>query len=147
MKESIEHANEVETVLRGPYFKNFLMDLFGNEPAAWHTQLKEQERLRYIVNAFTRMRFCSATGELDLQASGKMSTKPDYYSPWFDWRDPKKDQVNIVFGHWAALGGNCNVPGYYALDTGCAWGHSLTALRLEDKQRFSVPCELPWRFG
>ncbi|PMB54732.1 symmetrical bis(5'-nucleosyl)-tetraphosphatase [Coxiella endosymbiont of Rhipicephalus microplus] len=138
--ENLKRANEVSLTLQGAYFKEFLKNLFGDQPFQWHDKLKGQERLRYITNAFTRMRFCNAKGELDFKVSSKKSTNKEDFQPWFNWRHPEKERVNIVFGHWAALKGECDTPYCYALDTGCTWGHQLTALNLETKQRFVVPC-------
>lgn len=140
VEESLQYAEEVAAILQGPNFQKFLTHLFGDEPSTWSNSLNEQDRWRYITNALTRMRFCSEAGELDLSANGKMSTSSKKYHPWFDWRDPNQDEIDIYFGHWAALNGECNAPRCYALDTGCAWGHCLTALRLDDKKRFKVPC-------
>lgn len=140
IEESIQHADEVSKVLSSSKYIDFLTNLFGNQPAQWKKTLSGQDRLRYISNALTRMRFCNAEGALDLKADGKMSTDPDRFKPWFDWRNPKKDNTDIFFGHWAALNGQCNAPRCYALDTGCAWGHRLTALNLETKERFNIPC-------
>jgi len=140
VQESLQHADAVKNILQGPTFKDFLKNLFGNEPTKWNSNLMGMERLRYITNAFVRMRFCSETGELDLDTNSKISNNHKKYRPWFDWRDYQKDETDIYFGHWAALNGECDAPGCYALDTGCAWGHCLTALRLEDKKRFTVPC-------
>ena len=138
--ESTQRAQEVADALCHQKYPDFLRHLFGNEPLAWHSDLSGQPRLRYITNAFTRMRFCSEQGALDLTSDGLVSANPQRFSPWFEWRDPEKDNTDVIFGHWAVLGGQCSTPHCYALDTGCAWGYSLTALRLEDKKRFSVPC-------
>lgn len=138
--QSLRYAQEVTTTLRGPHFQEFLSQLFGDQPCAWDETLSGQNRLRYITNALVRMRFCSQTGELDLTANGNVSSHAKKYRPWFTWRDHRHDNVDIYFGHWAALNGECDAPGCYALDTGCAWGYCLTALRLEDKKRFKVPC-------
>ena len=140
VEENLQHANEVSVALQGPYFKEFLRNLFGDEPCQWSDNLKGQERLRYITNAFTRMRFCNEKGKLDLKANGKTSTNKKHFKPWFNWRQSEKERVDILFGHWAALNGKCDVLYCHALDTGCAWGHQLTALKLETKQRFTVSC-------
>lgn len=143
IQQSLQYAKEVETVLHSNQFEIYLTHLFGNEPEQWSEQLTGQERLRYITNALVRMRFCTKEGRLDLETDNAIQHhEPNRFKPWFDWRDPKKDQTDIYFGHWAALAGKCDTPGYHALDTGCAWGYSLTAIRLEDKQRFSVACKL-----
>lgn len=140
VEKSLQHANEVETLLRGANFKSFLTYLFGDTPSQWDESLTGHNRWRYITNSFVRMRFCSRHGELDLKANGKISTNAKKYRPWFDWFNHSQDKIDIYFGHWAALNGKCDAPGCYALDTGCAWGYCLTALRLEDKKRFKVPC-------
>ena len=141
IKESLQYANEVASILQGPYFKDFLKNLFGNKPSQWKADLTGQERLRYITNAFTRMRFCDGNGRLDLKASGwKTSTNKEHFKPWFNWRQSRSEKVDIFFGHWAALEGQCDALYCHALDTGCTWGHQLTALKLETKQRFTVPC-------
>lgn len=138
--ENLQYANEVSSVLQGPYFMDFLKNLFGDEPSQWNAGLSGQERLRYITNTFTRMRFCDENGKLDLKARGKTSTNREHFKPWFNWRQSERERVDIFFGHWAALNGQCDAPYCYALDTGCTWGHQLTALKLETKQRFTVPC-------
>ena len=135
--ESLEHAHEINAVLRGTYFKTYLRNLFGNEPNCWDKNLSGQNRWRYITNALTRMRYCDCNGKLSLDL--KHPIKQEKYKPWFQWREARKDKIDIVFGHWAALNGQCNTKHCYALDTGCAWGHELTVLRLEDKKIFSVP--------
>lgn len=138
LQEANTHAREVETALRGENFKKFLADLFGNQPGTWADSLQGQSRLRYITNALTRMRFCTNSGELDFSAQRKSDITDDRFKPWYEWRDPN-DPLEIYFGHWAYLNGKCDQPNTYALDTGCAWGHELSAIRLEDKQHFSVP--------
>lgn len=138
--QSLVHAKEVEAVLQSNHYQDFLGNLFGDDPLVWNDQLQGQDRLRYISNAFTRMRFCDDKGNLDLKGDGNISSNPHRFHPWFNYRDHKTDQLNILFGHWAALNGHCDAAGCYALDTGCAWGYSLTALRIEDKKRFSTPC-------
>lgn len=97
------------------------------------------ERLRFICNAFTRMRFCDANGMLLLDFKGSLSQAPSHYFPWYAIPQRCMITETIVFGHWAALQGECPIPNIYAIDTGCVWGGLLTALRLEDRQRLSVP--------
>lgn len=142
VQQSLQYAKEVEKVLRSSSYEYYLTHLFGNEPEQWDESLTGQERLRYITNAFVRMRFCTQKGLLELTTlNSSKHSEPERFRPWFDWRDSKQDGVDILFGHWAALEGKCDAPGYYALDTGCAWGNALTALRLEDRERFAVPCD------
>jgi bis(5'-nucleosyl)-tetraphosphatase (symmetrical) len=137
ISESLSHAKEVEAILQGPRFDFFLKNLFGDKPLAWNNKLEDVERWRYIINALTRMRLCTKTGKLNLIAQLETDLNDPDYKAWFKWRNPK-DKTDILFGHWARLGGFCEQPHTYALDTGCAWGETLTAIRLEDKKRFSV---------
>lgn len=133
------YAEEVEFSLQGEGHQNLLAVMYGNKPDIWNESLTGYDRLRFIFNCFTRMRFCSAAGQLELTAKNSKPASPPDYMPWFEVpnRPAKNDQ--IIFGHWAALCGKVTVPNVYALDTGCVWGRSLTAMRLEDKQLFSVP--------
>lgn len=138
MADCVARAAELHSVLQGTHFKTFLQHLFGNTPAAWHDSLDGQDRWRYLVNAFTRMRFCGQQGELDFTLDDPAQAN-DVCKPWFSWRKHLPTESPIYFGHWARLHGLTDAPHCVALDTGCAWGHQLTALRLEDSQRFSVP--------
>jgi bis(5'-nucleosyl)-tetraphosphatase (symmetrical) len=135
-----ELAQEVEAVLRGDFLKEFLQNMYGNMPDHWDENLSGMERLRCIINYFTRMRFCHTDGRLELTYKGQIGDKPDDLIPWFDVRGRVNANEKIIFGHWAALGGKADVPNVYPLDTGCVWGNCLTAQRLEDGKRFSVPC-------
>ncbi len=135
MSNAIEHANALSDALKGEDFLALLQNMFGHEPTKWHDNLTGFDRLRYITNGFTRIRFCTIDGELDLVNKGATIDTPNTYRPWFEWTQHKTD---IVFGHWAALEGQCSRPHYYAIDTGCVWGGRLSALRIEDKKLFSV---------
>lgn len=136
IKQALGFSNEISDELSGSNFRNLLKNMYGNYPDQWDNHLQGVDRLRYIMNALTRMRFCNAQGKLDLINTTAVSTDPKHFKPWFEWLQPDCD---VVFGHWAALEGKCNKPQFYALDTGCVWGGRLTALRIEDRQLFSVP--------
>jgi len=133
-------AAEVETVLRGPDLDAFLGEMYGDTPDLWSETLQGMERLRYIVNAFTRTRFVDAEGRLDFDQKGPPGSQPVPLMPWFEQPERASRDTTLVFGHWSALGayaGN-NV---YGLDSGCVWGNALTALPLEPPERFvSVNC-------
>ncbi len=131
-----QFADEVQQQLRGENFKAYLQHVFGNEPPQWHEKLTGLPRWRYITNSLVRMRLCRADGTLEFNTLE--ATSFDGYQPWFDFRTYQQDQHQIYFGHWAKLNGHCATAHCHALDTGCAWGHELTAIRLEDQQRFSV---------
>lgn len=131
-------ANELEAVLSGDSYKEFLAHMYGNKPDIWSDDLIGMDRLRVITNYFTRMRFCDARGRLELGYKGTLSKAPNHLYPWFAVPCRKEIEMDIVFGHWAALMGRSSHPRIHAIDTGCLWGGQLTALRLQDRQRFSV---------
>jgi bis(5'-nucleosyl)-tetraphosphatase (symmetrical) len=134
-------ARELEAVLSGDLFSDFLAHMYGNEPNTWYDQLQGNERLRYICNAFTRMRFCDENSRLQLAYKGTVEMAPLGLYPWFAAPHRVNIDADIIFGHWAALLGQCLIPRIHALDTGCFWGGALTALRLQDKQRFTFTCK------
>ncbi len=129
-------AKEVESILQSDQAGEFFRHLYGNKPDHWSEELQGWDRLRCIVNYFTRVRFCYPDGRLEL---GNANTAN--LIPWFQIPNRVNANLKIIFGHWAALGGVTNTPNTFALDTGCVWGFSLTALRLEDQKRFCVSCE------
>ena len=134
---------EVSHVLQSDKAVDFYKHMYGNQPDQWDNGLTGWDRLRCITNYFTRARFCYADGRLELKSKGTLQSHPQDLMPWYQVPGRKTAEVDVIFGHWAALGGITNVPKAHAIDTGCIWGFSLTALRLEDQQRFSVPCQLP----
>jgi bis(5'-nucleosyl)-tetraphosphatase (symmetrical) len=140
LKQAIKLAYEVESVLQSDEPKHLLHSMYGDQPNCWHPQLAGMERLRSIINYFTRMRLCSADGALDLTYKGVLTNKPAHLIPWFEVANRANAKEKIIFGHWAALNGKTNTANVYALDTGCVWGNCLTAMRLSDEQRFTVPC-------
>lgn len=138
LPEVLSHAQEVSSQLKSENFLNYLRELEFHRHlnVKWNESLSGSERMRYIVNAFTHIRFCSADGELDLANKSVHSQNPQKYRPWYEWCRLKQ---KVFFGHWAALEGNLHDDCFQALDTGCAWGGKLTAVRVEDHRRFSVP--------
>ena len=133
-------ANEAERMLRGVDAMRFFREMYGDQPQQWREELHGVERLRFIVNCFTRLRYCDGDGCLALQYKGTPGTQAPEFMPWFKVPGRNSGDMKIIFGHWSTLGryqGN----GVYSLDTGCIWGGSLTALRLEDGEWFSVRCE------
>lgn len=140
LAKACELAREVETVLQGNALKEFLPHMYGNMPDYWDDNLSGAERLRCIINYFTRMRFCHADGRIDLSFKGQIADKPHDLIPWFDVPNRANANEKIIFGHWAALNGKADVGNVYPLDTGCVWGNCLTAMRLEDGVRFKIEC-------
>lgn len=140
LTEACNYAKETETHLQSSGFQELLRNIYGNQPTSWSEELCGFERYRYIINALTRMRFCDQNGNLDFKYKGTIQSAPSNLLPWFQVQNRKTKNNKICFGHWAALQGKTDDPNVYALDTGCIWGGSLSALRVEDDQLFSVSC-------
>lgn len=127
---AVAHAREVEQALQGPGCATFMHSIYGDQPARWSPELTGQDRLRFITNCLTRMRYCQADGTLDLDDNGAPGSQPDGLHPWFELPGRKTARVRIVFGHWAALG-LLRKDYLLGIDTGCVWGRELTAVRLD----------------
>lgn len=135
-------SEEVHSALISPNYRDFLAHMWGSEPTAWRDDLEGWDRLRVIVNAMTRMRYCTLDGAMELRAPGAKAPPergPPGCMPWFDVPRRASADHTIVCGHWSALGFRQS-PNLLALDSGCLWGGSLTAVRLEDRRAFQVPC-------
>ena len=142
--DTMARAHELEAVLRGPDWSGFLQGMYGNEPPLWSDSLRGAERLRVIVNAFTRLRFCTAQGVMEFESKDSSSAAPEGFMPWFDVPGRRTGGVPIAFGHWSTLGA-VQRNDLQALDTGCVWGGCLTAARITgvpgQVERISVRCE------
>ena len=132
-------AHELEAVLRGDDHPEFFRQMYGNEPRRWSPELKGMERLRFMVNCFTRMRYCSPEGDLDLKAKGAPGSQPQGFLPWFEIPGRLSRELHILFGHWSTVG-DIQGQNVHALDTGCVWGGRLTALRLDGDDSGSWYC-------
>jgi bis(5'-nucleosyl)-tetraphosphatase (symmetrical) len=132
-------AGEVEAELRGPRHKEFLAQLYGSRPDRWNDDLRGIDRLRVIVNAMTRLRFCTPEGVMEFHTKGETAEAPAGYLPWFEVPGRKSADCTLVCGHWSALGLRI-APNLLALDSGCVWGGKLSAVRLEDRRLYQVPC-------
>jgi bis(5'-nucleosyl)-tetraphosphatase (symmetrical) len=146
--QTLSLAAEVQAVLRGPDLPAFLHAMYGNEPRRWSEALTGAERWRFITNTLTRIRFCSADGELDLKTKEAASAAPPGYAPWFEHAHRLTAGQAMAFGHWSTLG-LVNKPELLAIDTGCVWGGCLTAVRLQglDREVIQVPCTANARPG
>ena len=138
---TLELAAEVQAVLGGPEIGDFLPAMYGNQPARWTDDLSGTDRLRTLINIFTRMRFCRPDGTLDFDTKDGAQDAPAGFMPWFDVPGRLCAKQPIAFGHWSTLG-LINRPHLLALDTGCVWGGPLTAVRVDDGRRevIQVPC-------
>ena len=137
--DAIALSQEVSAHLRGAQFADFLHALWGDTPLAWNSSLSADERSRVIVNAMTRMRFCSAAGVMDLKIKGKPENAPNGHLPWFEVPNRKTADDVLVVGHWSALGLKMT-PNLVALDSGCLWGGHLTAVSLPERRVEQVAC-------
>jgi len=140
LQDAINHATELEIVLRGDGFHDFCTNMYGNKPKKWHDGLEGIERLRFITNCFTRLRYCTEKGKLKLKDKGAPGTQKTGSIPWFDVEHRKTRDNRIFFGHWSTLG-FLNRNNVWSLDTGCLWGGQLTAIRLEDLKLFQLQCQ------
>ncbi|MBI1942279.1 MAG: symmetrical bis(5'-nucleosyl)-tetraphosphatase [Betaproteobacteria bacterium] len=127
-------GKEVQDALAAPDYREFLKNMYGGKPERWDDALAGWDRLRVIVNAMTRMRFCTLEDVMEFKETGR--NPPPGFLPWFQTR--KMPEPQIVFGHWSSAGLQLNhrIAG---LDTGCVWGGALSALRLEDRWLVQVP--------
>jgi diadenosine tetraphosphatase ApaH/serine/threonine PP2A family protein phosphatase len=146
LSEAAALAAEVESALRAPAHRELYGSLYGSKPAAWSNALRGPERLRVIVNAMTRMRFCTPDGVMDFSVKGEVEKALPGYLPWFEVPGRRTRDVPIICGHWSALGLRI-MPDLLALDTGCVWGGRLTAVRLEDRRCFRCVCPCGYSRG
>jgi len=140
-------ARDAEALLASDSYPLFLDAMYGDLPNSWSTSLSGLARLRFITNAFTRMRYCFPNGQLDMSVKEAPEYVPAPLKPWFDVQGKLPEDYSVVFGHWASLEGKGAPPGIYALDTGCCWGGDLTCLRWEDKTYFTQPQIKPMQTG
>lgn len=142
-EQTLALAAEVETLLRDPRaLAEFLPQMYGNEPEQWSEELSGIERLRCIVNALTRLRFCDAEGRMDFKTKDGVAAAPPGYMPWFDVPGRRSAGTPVAFGHWSTLG-LLERSDLLALDTGCVWGGHLSAMRVDGGRRelIQVDCE------
>ena len=150
--QTLALAAEVQAVLRSADWADFLRQTYGNEPDQWQDGLQGAERLRVIVNALTRLRFCTPDGRMEFATrEGGAAAAPPGYLPWFDVPGRRTAGEVLAFGHWSTLGWIDDRPTLLSLDTGCVWGGCLTAVRLEPgarvAERIQVRCPQAQRPG
>lgn len=134
-------AREVERWLRGPDYRQLLHNMYGDHPDSWSDDLTGWPRARVIINILARLRYCDAQGRMDMQANGPPGSQRPGLMPWFEVPGRRSIRMNIVCGHWSALG-FYRAPGVTAIDSGCVWGGTLTAVRLDadETEPVSLSC-------
>ncbi len=128
--QTLALAAEVETVLRGDALATFLPQMYGGLPNQWRDDLVGADRLRAIVNALTRLRFCDAHGAMDFSVKESADQAPAHLMPWFEVPKRRTEDVMVAFGHWSTLQA-IDRKDVVCLDDGCVWGGCLSALRLD----------------
>ena len=153
-QDTVALASEVQAVLSGPDCNAFLADMYGNQPARWHSGLTGTDRLRAIVNALTRLRFCRSDDTMEFDTKEGLAAAPPGFVPWFDALGRRTAAITVAFGHWSTVGWLARSD-VLSLDTGCVWGGALSAVRLDlgaapetlQFELIQVPCQQAQRPG
>ncbi len=140
--DAIEYSKEVETVLRSKKYKDFLFNMYGDQPSQWDGRLKGWNRLRAITNYLTRIRYCNDKGVMNFTEKGAPGTQSSNMKPWYEIPSRKSQDITVVFGHWSTLG-HINDHNVISTDTGCLWGGALTAVRIDSDKltTYQVDCD------
>jgi bis(5'-nucleosyl)-tetraphosphatase (symmetrical) len=141
---SAETALSLSREVEGALVKNpraLFDEMYGDQPDTWDDSLRGMDRLRFAINALTRLRVCTREGRVDLKIKGSAKDIRAPFKPWFRWEHRKSRDVRVIVGHWSALG-FVHENGVTALDTGCVWGGALTAIDVDDADTkpVSTPC-------
>ena len=138
---AITGARELEATLQGPDWQDYLHAMYGNEPKRWDPALTGMDRLRFITNCLTRLRYCTLDGDLALKEKSLPASRPAGLVPWFQFPGRQSRNHRIIFGHWSALG-YWDRDNVWGIDSGCLWGGHLTAIRVR-KSKAVNPVHLP----
>ncbi len=143
-EQAIDLAGEVQCALLSERSGDFFHTMYGNEPFRWSNHLAGLSRLRVITNYFTRMRYCTPSGALDLKSKGpaprQVTLEGELLGPWFSHSNKLSTEKRVLFGHWASLEGKTGTDQFIGLDTGCVWGRAMTIFCIETGERYNVPC-------
>jgi bis(5'-nucleosyl)-tetraphosphatase (symmetrical) len=133
-------AREVEAALKKDP-RSLFDEMYGDQPDKWSDSLEGVDRLRFAINALTRLRACTRDGRVDLKMKGGAKDIRPPFKPWFEWDERESRDTRVIFGHWSALG-FVRSHGVVGLDTGCVWGGALTAIDIDaaDANPLSTPC-------
>jgi bis(5'-nucleosyl)-tetraphosphatase (symmetrical) len=137
-QSAVALSHEVEAKLAGDDAGRFLSVLYGNDPDTWRDDLEGDDRLRAVVNACTRLRFCTADDRMEFREKRGAAHAPAGFRPWYEHEHRRSRDTLIVCGHWSTLGLTL-APSMLMLDSGCVWGGSLSAMSLPERRLFQVP--------
>ncbi|OYU10728.1 MAG: bis(5'-nucleosyl)-tetraphosphatase (symmetrical) [Comamonadaceae bacterium PBBC1] len=143
LEKTLSLASEIEDILRSPQLPDFLLQMYGNQPAVWREEWVSMTRWRVVVNALTRLRFCSADGEMEFATKDSAAQAPAGFMPWFDVPGRRTADITVAFGHWSTLG-KLNRGDVWALDSGCVWGGCLSAMSKDhdgNLHQIQIRCE------
>lgn len=145
INKALQLANEVEQILRGDDHVNFYKHMYGDKPYVWSDSLSGWSRYRFITNIFTRLRYCDVSGKPALNAKGPPGSQKEHLYPWYEIPDRISRNDTIIFGHWSTLphAGKKAINNTYAIDSGCLWGGSLTALRIDQQPFEPIQLDCP----
>lgn len=129
-KQLMTYSREVEKIIRGKNYKKFLQQIYSKKSGRWDENLTGWDRIRFITNALTRMRYCDKNRNLNFTQKGPPGSQPKRFTPWFEHSGLKCRKWRIVFGHWSALG-YMQKENIISLDSGCVWGGKLTTVQLD----------------
>jgi bis(5'-nucleosyl)-tetraphosphatase (symmetrical) len=141
-EEALAHSREVQAKLAGDDCHRFLGVLYGDEPRRWSDDLRGDDRLRAIVNACCRIRFCAPDGTMEFREKRGPGHAPPGFRPWFEVETRRSSGSLLVCGHWSTLEMQL-APNVLMIDSGCLWGGTLTAVRLPDRRVYQVPSRSP----
>ncbi len=147
-EQTLTLAAEAEALLRGDQFQDFVRIMYGDEPRLWRDDLAGADRVRCIINALTRIRYCRTDGTLEFATKSSSAEPPQGFMPWFEVPGRRTNGTPIAFGHWSTLG-LIDHPDLLSLDTGCVWGGCLSAVRVDSGRRdlIQIPCPQAKRPG
>lgn len=141
-KQALGYAAEIEAILRSDGFVALLSTMYGAQPNKWSDGLVGENRQRFIINAFTRMRFLQTNDQLEFKCKVSPESAPACLTPWFEVKNSNVTEgQKVVFGHWATLDGKTNTDRKIGLDTGYIWGGALTCFDLQKARIYSILAE------
>tara|TARA_R110002074_G_scaffold145034_1_gene293223 strand:+ start:88996 stop:89823 length:828 start_codon:yes stop_codon:yes gene_type:complete len=141
LSEARQYARELEATFQSDNIEQFLASMYGDQPGRWDTNLTGNERLRFVINCFTRLRYCDEQGRLHLKEKGAIGTQAEGLLPWFEAPNRKTLNDRLLFGHWSTLGLH-KKNNAICLDSGCLWGGKLSAIKLDgSEQVISQDCD------